>query len=108
MDRVSDKHLCDLTAEIKIVSAIISNITLTGENSLIAHWEITQEGGISYYDVEYTVEKEGLTLFYLSILCKSELRSTQNSVNGFSVSAVYDVYLGEPTNVLVYPNPFTD
>jgi len=103
---------------VEIISAIISSITHLEGNSIIAHWEITQGGKTISFDVEYTVTQEGITLFYLSIICKNGLRSTQNDVAGHTVSAFYDVYFGEPTNVcpaevkasnfLVYPNPFTD
>ncbi len=116
---VKPVEACDLTAGVEITSAIISNITSLGRDSVTAHWEITQDGKVFHFDVNYAVSQEGVTLFYLSIVCKNgTLRSTQNNITGFTVSAVYNVNFDDLThiipaeatasNVLAYPNPFSN
>lgn len=111
---------CDLNASLSIISAIITDIDFIDEYKIIANWKIEQaNGNVVYYSAEYTVTRSGNTLFYLSIICKNGmLRSTNNDVTGYTVSAPYDVNLGDPTkiclpeiettNLTVYPNPFSD
>jgi len=110
---------CELTLDMPILSAIISGITFTGEQTIIAHWEIVQGEKTFNYDAEYSVSQSGITLFYLSIVCKTDLKSSTSVERGHTVSAVYDVDFGMTTgniclweeksnNIMVYPNPFTE
>lgn len=118
---------CDLAAGLEILSALITSVSPTDGNNIIAHWEITQNGNTFYYDVEYSVSQAGVNLFYLSIICKEELpegvkpqfgvRSNMNNVTGYTVSATYNVDAAlivgicQPVatrSFVVYPNPFAD
>ena len=119
VDTLGTKPLeeCDLTASMEIVSAIISSAKLIeGTNTIIASWEIVQGDKTIPYDVEYTITKSGSTLFFLSIICKNTLKSTDAGVVGYTVSATYDVDYwtginqpeGKANGLQVYPNPVKD
>jgi hypothetical protein len=117
VDTVGAKALenCDLIAGMPL-SAKILKIAFTSKRTIIVYWEIVQGDNTFYYDVEYTISRSGVTLFYLSIVCDEALRASAADVTGHTVSAVYDVDFttgicqpeGKTDNVVVYPNPFTD
>lgn len=104
---------CDLTAGAGITSAIIWSTSSKGGNIITAHWQIVQNGNPVYYDVDYSVTREGLTLFYLSVVCKPNGLRASADVTGYTVSAVANVYFSndiyrieEKTDAIsVYPNP---
>ena len=115
---------CRLIAGLKITSATITGITPISGKKIIVHWKIVQDDNIVIYDVEYTVTKEGVNLFYLSIICKEgavrakSLRSgtdENTDVIGYTVSATFNVEnlpssINQPketSNLVVYPNPTT-
>ncbi|MDR1679051.1 MAG: T9SS type A sorting domain-containing protein [Prevotellaceae bacterium] len=115
---VQPKETCDITAGLPILSAVISSVTPTGANSVVAHWEIMQEGNPPVeYDVEYTVNSSGSVLFYLSVICKESLRAAGDAgVTGHTLSAAAEVRLTSgiyqpqgdvAATVTVYPNPST-
>ena len=121
-DTVGTKALvsCDLTVGKYIVSAVISKIDFITGYKIIAHWVIKQEDGETYnFSAEYTIQGPGITLFYLSIICKpDDLLKSGSGETGYTVSAVFDVpepiFTGfdqpasETNKVVVYPNPFVE
>ena len=111
---------CALKTNLQIIDVSISRIDVLNPHEVKVHWVITLEGDIVInYPAVYTVEQSGLTLFYLSIICKEEQKSTSQKANtnitGFTISATYDVNLkstgivsAKSNNPLrVYPNPTT-
>jgi uncharacterized repeat protein (TIGR02543 family) len=114
---------CALSINVAIIDVSISKVDVLTSHEVKVYWVIELEGGITIlYSANYEVSQSGVTLFYLSIICKEgtragQLRSAEAGVTGFTVSATYDVDLGatgicQPKEangwVVVYPNPFTD
>jgi len=105
---------CSLNEGEGIDAAFITGFTQLDGNTVIIHWIIIQNGNTIFYDAEYTITHEGLNLFYLSIICKEGLRSSESGITGYTVSATYEIrletsiYQPKLNDFTVYPNPFTD
>ncbi|MDR1761067.1 MAG: hypothetical protein LBR55_01310, partial [Bacteroidales bacterium] len=116
---------CALNINVAITEVSITEVDIISPTEVKVYWKIKLEGDITIlYEANYPVSQSGVTLFYLSIICKDQLRSARaanpalrsggenTGVTGFTVSAACDVDLGT-TGILqtgtssftVYPNP---
>jgi len=121
VDTVGTKPLenCKLKTDFDITEVSISQVDVIGLNEVKVHWVIKLEGGITIlYEANYTVTQSGVTLFYLSVICKGDglksLRAADESVTGFTVSATANVgsltNICQPkatANIAIFPNPTT-
>jgi len=125
VDTIGTKPIenCALSINVAITNVSISRVDVLNPHEVKVHWVIELEGGITIlYSANYEVSQSGVTLFYLSIICKDggalrakSLRSASSEagVTGFTVSATADVKLEttgicqpkETANFAVYPNP---
>ena len=110
---------CQIKTDLKIIDVKITKVDVIGTNQVKVYWEIEMENEITIsYPVVYTVSQSGVTLFYLSIICKDggdkPTPVKGGGVTGFTVSASAMVDLkgagvNEITNdqlrITVYPNP---
>ena len=121
VDTVGTKPIedCQIKTDLKIVDVKITKVDVIGTNQVKVYWEIKMENDtIITYPAVYTVSQSGVTLFYLSIICKEgdtpKPSIKSGGVTGFTVSASAMVDLKgsgveEITNyespITVYPNP---
>jgi hypothetical protein len=118
---------CALNINAAITEVSITQVDVLNSSEVRVHWVIKLEGGITIlYEADYTVNQSGITLFYLSIICKDVAQQQAHSlalragvesgVTGFTVSATANVDLASSvgvrkpnatSNITVYPNPTT-